>query len=214
MYLPLLFFVALLLSACTNATDCPCDCDSQPPDTSDRTAWQKPGIVLEALGDIEEKVVADIGAGQGFFALRMARLADRVIAVEVTTAYVDELLRLRQLELPGSQRGRLEPRLAPYDHPNLDDEEVDIVLFVNTFYNIQSTEYLKQVFPAVKPGGRVVIVDWKDRRFNFLPPNTPNRSERIAIGEVEDMLTAAGFQLVESYDAKLEYQYIVVAEKR
>ncbi len=215
MYLRLLFIFVLIGFSCGNTpADCPCDCDERAPDSTDRTAWQKPGIVLDVLGDLEEKVIADIGAGKGFFALRMAQLADRVIAIEVTTPYVDELLRLRELELPASQRGRMEPRLAPYDHPNLDPGEVDLVLFVNTFYNIQSAAYLRNVYPGLKTGGRVVIVDWKDKFFPYLPPDTPGRSERIAVGEVEGMLEAAGFELVESFDNKLEFQYIVVAEKR
>ncbi|MEM7571334.1 MAG: methyltransferase domain-containing protein [Bacteroidota bacterium] len=215
MYLRLLLLLPLLCLACVQpAADCPCDCDTLVIETSDRTAWQKPSVVIETLGDLEEKVVADIGAGHGFFALRLAQMADRVIAIDVTEENINILAEQRDLELPVGQRGRLEPRLAPYEHPNLEAEEVDVVLFVNTFYVIQSVDYLRRVIPGMKPGARLVIVDWKDQSFEFEPPNMVPRSARIAIGETQDMLEAAGFRLVRSYDDALRFQYIVVAEKQ
>ena len=214
MYSRLSLLLILFAYACVQpAPDCPCDCGEQLVEGSDRTAWQKPGTVIQTLGDLEEKVVADIGAGHGFFALRLARLADRVIAIDVTQENIDILASQRDLELPQGQRGRLEPRLAPYEHPNLAPEEVDAVLFVNTFYAIQSADYLRRVLPGMKPGARMVIVDWKDQSFEYEPPNIIPRSERIAIGETQDMLEEAGFRLVRSYDDALQFQYIVVAEK-
>ncbi|MEM8585448.1 MAG: methyltransferase domain-containing protein [Bacteroidota bacterium] len=200
--------------ACQPAADCPCDCDELGPQPMDRTAWQQPGVVIDILGDLEEKVVADIGAGGGFFALRLARLADRVIAVEVEQSFINRLNNLADLELPNAQRGRFEARLAPYENPNLQAEEVDLVLLVNTFYVIQSEDYLRAVYPGLKPGGRIVIVDWKDRYIDLRTPNLPDRSERISIGETERMLEGAGFELVRSYDNLLDYQYVVVAEKK
>lgn len=72
-------YLSLGIFSCQAAPDCPCDCDEIGPEPIDRTAWQQPGAVIDILGNLEEKVVADIGAGEGFFALRLARLADRVI---------------------------------------------------------------------------------------------------------------------------------------
>ncbi|MEM6396735.1 MAG: methyltransferase domain-containing protein [Bacteroidota bacterium] len=212
-FLPFWLGIALLFLNCQEAVECPCDCDETGLELTDRTAWQQPGTVIDILGDLEEKVVADIGAGKGFFALRLARLADRVIAVEVEESFINSLNQLADLELPNAQRGRFEARLAPYENPNLKEEEVDVVLLVNTFYVIQSEEYLRQVYPSVKPGGRIVIVDWKDRFIDLRTPNLPERSDRISIGETERMLEGAGFKLVRSYDNLLDYQYVVVAER-
>jgi hypothetical protein len=93
----------------------------------------------------------------------------------------------------------------------LDKSEVDIVLIVNTFMLIENkVEYLKKLYPALRSDGRIVIVDWKKKT----TPIGPVKNDRLAIGELQDMLKAAGFHEVSSDDATLEYQYIVVADKK
>lgn len=49
----------------------------------DRVIWQKPEMVMELLGDMKDKVVADIGAGTGFFTFRLLQQAKKVIAVDI-----------------------------------------------------------------------------------------------------------------------------------
>jgi SAM-dependent methyltransferase len=176
----------------------------------ERHVWQKPGLVIEALGDIEEKVIADIGAGEGFFARRLAPLVDRVIAVEIDPRWIAYLDTVRATELPRNLRARLEPRLAEPDDPHLEDREVDIVLFVNTLYLIDDrADYLRGLLPALRPNGRVVIVDWK-KRTTALGPEV---SDRIGVNELRDMLERAGLRLVSIDEDTLEYQYIVTAER-
>ena len=176
----------------------------------DRGYWQRPGAVMDAMGDLEEKVVADIGAGTGFFARRLAPIADRVIAVEVSDSLVSALRRLRDAELPQGHRSRLEPRLGKLDDPLLQDGEVDIILFVNTLMYIdQPKRYLRTVSPALRDNGRIVVVDWKKKD----TPVGPDKAKRIAVGGLEDMLKDAGYHIVSSDDETLEYQYIVVADK-
>ncbi len=211
--LPLLF-LALLLSC--GEVDGP-----RPPDEDvyattvtedrDRHVWQKPGLVIDKLGDIEEKVIADIGAGEGFFARRLAPLADRVIAVEIDQRWIDYLDTLRDTELPHDLRSRLEPRLARPDDPMLVDNEVDIVLFVNTLYLIDQPEtYLKKLRPALRANGRVVIVDWKKEN----TPLGPDLVDRISLSELAHMLEAAGFAVVSTDNTVLNYQYIMTAEAK
>lgn len=179
-------------------------------ESRDRHVWQKPGLVIDALGDIEEKVIADIGAGEGFFARRLAPLVDRVIAVEIDERWINYLDTLRRTELPTDMRSRLEPRLATESDPRLEPNEVDVVLFVNTLYLIEKQEeYLAKLIPALRENGRVVIVDWKKRKTAL----GPEQQERIALFRLEQMLQNAGFRLVSSDDLTLDYQYIVIAEK-
>lgn len=177
----------------------------------DRIIWQQPGVVLEAMGDLEEKVVADIGAGEGFFAQQLVPLVDRVIAIEIDpqwVTYLNDTLRQRLL-LP-RLRPRLEARLATPDDPKLRGKEVDFVLMVNTFYEIQNKEtYLAKLLPAFKEGGRLVIVDWKKKSTSL----GPSQRKRVALFELENMLRNSGYHLLRSDDTSLEYQYIVVAEK-
>lgn len=180
-------------------------------DDRSRMVWQQPGAVLEAMGDIREKVIADIGAGEGFFATRLAPYADRVIAVEIDDSLVNVLREVRDLELPKDLRVRLDPRLARPDDPLLDRSEVDIILFVNTLMYIDSPlAYLQKIYPALRPDGRIVIVDWKRKDTDLGPP----KNQRLPLGRLQDLLREAGFHVVSSDDATLEYQYIVVADKK
>ncbi len=215
MRLPFLLLLTLLLLGC-GEEDGP-----RPPDEDvyattveedrERHVWQKPGLVIDKLGDIEEKVIADIGAGEGFFARRLAPLADRVIAIEIDQRWIDYLDTLRDTELPSNLRARLEPRLALADDPMLEDNEVDIVLFVNTLYLIDHPEaYLKKLRPALRPNGRVFIVDWKKEN----TPLGPDLPDRIGISELAHMLEAAGFAVVSTDNTALDYQYIMVAEAK
>lgn len=179
-------------------------------DFRSRMIWQQPGAVMDAMGDIREKVIADIGAGEGFFAEKLAPVADRVIAVEIDERYIRYLDTLRNFGLQKEFRPRLEPRLATPDDPMLEPSEVDIVLIVNTFMLIDNkVDYLRKLYPALRSDGRIVIVDWKKKDTTLGPP----KRQRLALGDLQDMLKAAGFREVESDDATLEYQYIVVADK-
>ncbi|MEM9836766.1 MAG: methyltransferase domain-containing protein [Bacteroidota bacterium] len=176
-----------------------------------RIAWQQPAVVIEAMGDLEEKVVADIGAGKGYFAQRLAPLCDRVIAIEIDPSLVHYLNdTLRQLELPKQIRPRLEARLGTVTDPKLTKKEVDVVLFVNTFMQIENqVNYLQQLNAAIKENGRIVIVDWKKR----LMPMGPPQDLRVPLYRAEQMLQESGYTVVKSDDSSLEFQYIVVAEK-
>lgn len=176
-----------------------------------RLIWQKPGAVLDAMGDKREKVIADIGAGEGFFTKRLVPYADRVIAVDVRPEAISYLDTLRLFELPKNLQPRLEPRLGKYDDPLLEDKEVDIILMVNTFMLIENqVAYLKKLYPALRSDGRLVIVDFKKKDTQ----TGPKKEDRLALGTLQDMLKTAGFHLVSSDDTTLDYQYIVVADKK
>jgi len=214
-YLILAFFTLIAYTGCQDPPAPVEDPDMYVDDISakapERLIWQKPGAVIEAMGDIREKVIADIGAGEGFFATRLAPYADRVIAIEISDSIVKQLEMVRDLELPKDLQVRLEPRLASGNDPLLEKSEVDIILLVNTFMYIDhQVDYLKKLYPALRSDGRIVIVDWKRRNTTL----GPQKEKRLALGSLEDMLQSAGFHLVSSDDITLKYQYIVVADKK
>ncbi|PHI19741.1 hypothetical protein CEQ90_10960 [Lewinellaceae bacterium SD302] len=176
-----------------------------------REVWQQPAFVLDAMGDLEEKVVADIGAGRGFLVPYVAPYCDRMIAIEIDPKLVDYLQdTLRPAILPTNQQMRLEARLTVPDQPGLNDAEADVVLLVNTLMYIdEPADYLKKLYPKIKPGGRLVIVDWKSQETAYGPP----LEERIPLNKLHEMLAADGFKVSRSDDSTLDYQYLVVAEK-
>jgi len=175
-----------------------------------RAIWQKPGLVIEKLGDISDKVIADIGAGTGYFSFKLALKAKKVIAVEIEQGLLDYIDSTKVM-LPENKRSRIETRLATPDDPNLKVEEVDIILIINTIAYIKNLpEYLQTLKKCLKKDGKIMIIDYKMKR---LPINSPPKSERLYLDHLEDVLIDAGYKLLKVDDTSLDYQYIIKAEK-
>ncbi|MBK8955974.1 MAG: methyltransferase domain-containing protein [Saprospiraceae bacterium] len=174
----------------------------------DRTVWQKPYDVIHKLGSLENKVIADIGAGSGYFSFRFIHEAGKVIAVDIEP---DLILLMNQEKnyYRKELQDRFEARLADKDDPKLKSEEVDIIFIANTYtYLNDRINYLKNLIPKFKPDGRLMIVDFKKK----LTPIGPSQNSRMAQSEVEQEILDAGYSIVESDDLMLEYQYIIVAK--
>lgn len=178
---------------------------------TNRVLWQKPQMIIQLMGNIEDKVVADLGAGgRGFFSLRLAPKAKKVIALDTDEAAVRSLDTIRQLQLPENIQPRLEVRLTPPDAPNLNENEVDIVFMSNVYiYLPDRIQYMQKLRSLLKDSGKVMIVDFKKKR----TPIGPNSSLRVPLYLVEQELEQAGFKNIQSNDTALDYQYIVIAEK-
>ena len=96
------------------------------------------------------------------------------------------------------------------DDPLLKSYETDGVLIVNTFmYMSERTAYLEKVAKGIKPGGKLIIVDFKKRWTPIGPP----AEIRLAAEEAIRFIEAAGFQVAKKDMDTLEYQYILVAER-
>jgi 2-polyprenyl-3-methyl-5-hydroxy-6-metoxy-1,4-benzoquinol methylase len=180
-------------------------------DPPGRDVWQKPEVVIGKMGDLSKKVVADIGAGSGFFSRRLAQQAKKVIAVELDKRLIHFMDSIKLVELKPEYQNRFETRLATPDNSRLKPGEADIVLVVNTYIYIQKrVEYLKHLLEVLPKGGKVIIVDFKKKR---IPIKYPAPDIRLELFEVENELEEAGFSAFQSDDCSLDYQYIVMAEK-
>ncbi|RMG79900.1 MAG: class I SAM-dependent methyltransferase [Bacteroidetes bacterium] len=177
----------------------------------DRGNWQKPGLVIQKMGDLSDKTVADIGFGSGFFSRRLAQIAEKVIAVEIDPRLIEYMDSVIALELAEPFQRRIETRLGTPTDSKLKDGEADIILLVNTYAWLNDrVGYLKHLRKKLAPGGKIVIVDFKKKR---IPQNQgfPDAKYRIPLYVVENELEAAGFLNVVSDDQSLDYQYIVIA---
>lgn len=167
-----------------------------------RDEWQKPDLVVKSLGLAEDAVVADIGAGTGYFAVRLARALPRgkVFGVDVEPDMVRYLRERAHKEgLPN-----LVSLLSPPDDPKL-PEAVDMVLVVDTVHHIeQRVAYFGKVKASLKPGGKVVIVDFKLGPIPVGPPEPMRLSPSV----VTDEMKAAGLALVALDEGTLPYQYV------
>ncbi|MEL6122214.1 MAG: class I SAM-dependent methyltransferase [Bacteroidota bacterium] len=174
-----------------------------------RFAWQKPTLVIEKLGDLNGKTIADIGAGTGYFTFRMSSEADKVIAIDIDPDMI-ELINIFSNNLDSLQRSRIETRLAVADNPRLAIHEVDKAIIINTIGYIQDKKaYLRTLKRGIKPDGTIMIVDFKMKR---IPADiAPAPANRVSILDIENMLVEDGYTDIKTDDRSLDYQYIITA---
>ncbi|MBK7936169.1 MAG: methyltransferase [Lewinellaceae bacterium] len=178
-------------------------------ESKDRGIWQKPELVISLLGNLEDKVVADIGAGTGYFTFRMVPKAKKVIGIDIDERSISFLDSVK-VRLPERYRGRFESRLAKPDNPFLNPGEADAVVIVNTYGYIQNRiKYLKTLSKGVAPGGQLLIIDFKKNNLPIGPPD----EFKVALSQVEKELITAGFTIEKIDKDALDYQYIILAVK-
>jgi len=175
-----------------------------------RGTWQKPDKVLKMLGDLKTKTIADIGAGIGYFSIKLLVKAEKVIAIDIDPEMIQILNGIKGLN--NKFEDRLDVRLATPSDPQLQENEVDIILIVNTISYIQPrVDYLKNLKNKLKEGGSIVIVDFKTKKFPDYITEAPEYSDRVYLHVIEEQLEEAGFDIYNSDDTSLEFQYMVVA---
>ena len=173
-----------------------------------RTSWQKPDLVLNKLEDLNGKVVADIGAGTGFFVVRLAYKNANVIAIDIDSDMLDYIDAYKET-LPDEVKKNISTRLAQPDNPMLKDNEVDKVIIINTVGYIDELEdYLTKLKKGFKPDGTIMILDYKNKIIDI---PAPPLEDRISIGKVQTVLANAGYNNIVVDDTSLDYQYIVTA---
>jgi predicted methyltransferase len=175
----------------------------EPPD---REAWQKPDQVMDALHVADGTVVADLGAGGGWFTVRLARRVGRngrVYAVDVQRLMKEAIDRRIQREGYTNVTTILgdtdDPRLPP-------DGRTDAVLIVDAFPEMENPVLvLQNVAPTLKPQGRIGIIDYRPGEGG---PG-PRAEDRVPPNVVVANAGAAGLKLVEQHTF-LPYQYFLI----
>lgn len=166
-------------------------------DDPSRDVWQKPHEVVTALALRPGDAVADIGAGSGYFARRFAHHAAKVYAVDIDA----NLLKIALENAPPN----LSSILALPDDPELPHASVDVIFFCDVIHHIEGrVAYYQKLKQALRPGGRVVIVDFFKKELPVGPPPAMKLSEE----EVRREFEQAGFRLIKKHDP-LPYQYFL-----
>jgi ubiquinone/menaquinone biosynthesis C-methylase UbiE len=171
----------------------------------DRDAWQKPDLVMDTLGIGEQSVVADVGAGGGWFTVRLARRVGpngRVIAQDVQPQMLDSIR--RRIDREGFQNVRYirGDRLDP----KLDANAFDAVLMVDTYHEFENpVALLRGVRLALKPTGRLGIVNFSSDGGGPGPPFSERVKEERVVEQAED----AGLRLI-GRETFLEFQYFLI----
>jgi ubiquinone/menaquinone biosynthesis C-methylase UbiE len=173
-----------------------------------RTTWQKPARVLRALGVRRGHVVADVGAGPGFWTIPLARRVGRgghVFALDPEPAALDVLR--RRVAKAGVRN--VTPVLNDDTAPMLPDNACDLAVIVNVYHHFaEPARFLRRISRCLKRGGRLVNIDWADRD----TPKGPPAHRRIPPAVFLRHARRAGLELVAEHRF-LPYQYFLVLRR-
>jgi ubiquinone/menaquinone biosynthesis C-methylase UbiE len=176
------------LAGCTSIKRCSYE--------GDRDDWQQPDRVMAALAVRPGERVADLGAGSGYFTLRLARAVGpegRVFAVDVDQP-MSEFLRKRVAE---ADLANVEVILGRYEDPLLPDRGVDLVLVVDTYHHLENRPaYFRDLRRDLAPGGRVAIVEYDGRKGWFVRSMGHFTPREKILSEMEQ----AGYRLAGEFD--------------
>lgn len=176
-------------------------------DDPSRDSWQKPEVVVAAMQIAPGMTVADIGAGTGYFEPHLSRAVGpngKVLALDIEP----DMVRYLRDRATRERLANVDARQVAPDDPGLPAASVDRVLIVDTWHHIANrTAYASRLVAALKPGGEVIVVDFRRDAHRGPPPE-----HRIAPEEVARELSAGGLAARVS-DAALPEQYVVVATR-
>lgn len=214
-------FLSALILALTTVRQTPLAQTAQqhhPPETASeyiksledpgRDSWQEPDRVIESLGVRQGDEVADLGAGSGYFTVRLAREvgpAGKVYAVDIDSKmldYIEQRAKEEKLE-------NIQTILADPNDPKLGSASVDLIFICDVLHHIHERDkYYPKLLRALRPGGRLVNIDFQKRNLPLGPPLEMKIAKKDCIKEIE----AGGFHFAKEFDF-LKHQYFLLFEK-
>lgn len=178
-----------------------------------RDAWQKPTATLDFVNSQmspakkmhpESVTFADLGAGSGYFTFRLVDKGVKVIALDLDDRFIS-LLKTRAEAHP--KRANLQIRKATSTNSGLNAAEADVIISVDVYHHIDDrVMYFTNLRNALKPGGFICIIDFKEGDLPVGPPAKMKISENTIMNE----LSKAGYA-VQVNSVLLQNQNIFIA---
>ncbi len=171
----------------------------------EREAEEAPSKALAALELKPGMVVADIGAGSGYYTSRISKLVGatgKVYATDIQPGMIELLNRRIQSE----GLANVTSILGGMDDPKLPPNSIDLAIMVDVYHELQTPQvFLQKLREVFKPGGRLVLVEFRkeDARVPILEVH------KMSVAEVKTELEAEGFVLDKVIDV-LPWQHIIV----
>ena len=177
-------------------------------DAPDRDLWQRPDQIMDALGIADASVVADIGAGSGWFTIRLARRVGPrgiVYAEDVQKEMINAIVR----RVGREGFNNVKPQLGTNNDPHLPESSLDAVLMVDAYHEVvDRVTMLGNMAKSLKPQGRLGIVDF---RLDGTGPG-PAPDERVSPDVVVNDAKKAGLKLIRQ-EPFLPFQYFLIFGK-
>lgn len=176
---------------------------------SEREIEEMPESALDSIGLKPGMTVADVGAGSGYFTVRMARRvgeAGKVYAVDIQP----EMLRILRRRLEKADFTNVETILGAEADPKLPSGQLDLILMVDVYHEFaQPQRMLQKLREALKEGGRMVLLEYRKE-----DPWVPIRPEhKMSVAEAKLEVEAEGFEL-EKVAQDLPRQHILIFKKK
>jgi len=173
----------------------------------ERDDYQQPERVIETLALRPGERVADVGAGSGYFTVRLARAVGpqgTVWALDINDTLLDYLR--RRVEKEGLTNTRIGKVAA--DDPGLPPGTVDTVLMVDTLHYVRDRPaYARKLRAGLAPGGRVVIIDFRPKSLEERPWGPPPE-QKMEREEVDAAMAAAGLAPLAVHDFLSEQFFV------
>ncbi|HEV2494142.1 MAG TPA: class I SAM-dependent methyltransferase [Terriglobia bacterium] len=178
-------------------------------DRPERADEERPAAVLDALELRGGEVVADLGAGSGYFTFRIAPKVGKtgkVLAVDLQDEMLDTIRRRAQ----ALKVTNVEEVKASETDPALPLNGVDLVLMVDVYHELAYPfEVMTKVRQALKPGGRVVFVEYRKE-----DPRVPIKEvHKMSVEQLEKEMSVVGLAHLRTVET-LPLQHIVIFDKR
>ncbi|OFW14648.1 MAG: methyltransferase type 11 [Acidobacteria bacterium RIFCSPLOWO2_12_FULL_67_14] len=178
-------------------------------DRMQRDREEAPGQALRIIGITPGSAVADVGAGSGYFTLRMARMvgpSGRVYANDIQQGMLDiirekvETMRLDNVTLV----------LGTQDDPRLPPASLDLALMVDVYHELQAPQaMLQKLHGALKPQGRLVLLEYREEDPSV--PILPLHKMSVAVAKLE--VEHEGFRLAR-VNEDLPWQHVLIFERK
>lgn len=174
-------------------------------DRPEREAEEAPSRAIAALGIPKGAVVADVGAGSGYYTVLLARAVGptgRVVATDLQPGMLDIL----RGKVARERLSNVKVVQGRADDPVLPPASFDLILMVDVYHELSSPQvFVRKLKEALKPGGRLVLIE-----FRLEDPRVPIREEhKMSVSQVRQELGADGFRIERVIDV-LPWQHIIV----
>jgi ubiquinone/menaquinone biosynthesis C-methylase UbiE len=166
-----------------------------------------PGAMWLALGEPDPAIIVDVGAGTGLFAARFAEFAPAATVYAVDTE--DAMIEWMHENRPEVAAGRIVPVKAEETKIPLPDDFAGLVVMINLHHElVDKAASYAEVFRLTKPGGQILVVDWRPGD----SPKGPPQSVRASAEELMAWLERAGYVRPRSHGG-LPWASLVTAER-
>lgn len=173
---------------------------------SEREQEERPSQVLPQLGLKPGMTVCDMGCGNGFYSIEMAKQVapGDVLAVDIQ----QEMLHLLKLRAEEAGVDNIKPLLGTAVDPQLAPASVDLVLMVDVYHEFSHPrQMLAAIRQSLKPGGQVALLEYREE-----DPRVPIKPEhKMSKRQILQEYSANGFRLAKEYD-QLPWQHLMFFE--